>query len=219
MITPVIFWGATGQAKVLREFMPAIGYELIAVFDNNREITPPFPDVPLHIGETAFKHWLEEQTRDNVAGLVAIGGARGRDRVQIQHFLVAHRIKPALALHPTAFVAANSHIAPGCQVLAQAAVGAETQMAEACIINTSASVDHECRLGKGVHIGPGAVLAGCVIVGDYSMIGAGAVVLPRVTIGENVAIGAGAVVTRDIPSNKVAYGNPARVMRDNEITA
>ena len=41
------------------------------------------------------------------------------------------------------------------------------------------------------------------------------IVLPGVTIGDNVVIGAGSVVTRDIPSNKVAFGNPCRVFRDN----
>lgn len=34
-----------------------------------------------------------------------------------------------------------------------------------------------------------------------------------VTIGDNVTIGAGSVVVKDIPSNSVAVGNPARVVR------
>lgn len=35
----------------------------------------------------------------------------------------------------------------------------------------------------------------------------------RVSIGDNVTIGAGSVVVKDIPSNSVAVGNPARVVR------
>ena len=34
------------------------------------------------------------------------------------------------------------------------------------------------------------------------------------TIGDNVTIGAGSVVVKDIPSNSVAVGNPARVVRN-----
>lgn len=54
-----------------------------------------------------------------------------------------------------------------------------------------------------------------VIIGDNVWIGGGAIIMPGVTIGDNVVIGAGSVVTKDIPSNKIAYGNPCRVMRDN----
>jgi UDP-2-acetamido-3-amino-2,3-dideoxy-glucuronate N-acetyltransferase len=43
-------------------------------------------------------------------------------------------------------------------------------------------------------------------------IGAGAVILPGVTIGESAIIGAGSVVTKDVASNTVVAGNPARVM-------
>lgn len=54
-----------------------------------------------------------------------------------------------------------------------------------------------------------------VIIGDDVWIGGGTIILPGVTIGNNVVIGAGSVVTKDIPDNKIAYGNPCRVVRDN----
>lgn len=54
-----------------------------------------------------------------------------------------------------------------------------------------------------------------VVIGNDVWIGGGAIIMPGVTIGDNVVIGAGSVVTRDIPSNKIAYGNPCRVIRDN----
>ena len=54
-----------------------------------------------------------------------------------------------------------------------------------------------------------------VTIGDNVWIGGGAIIMPGVTIGDNVVIGAGSVVTRDIPSDKIACGNPCRVIRDN----
>ncbi|MBO0525395.1 sugar O-acetyltransferase [Clostridium botulinum] len=54
-----------------------------------------------------------------------------------------------------------------------------------------------------------------VVIGNNVWIGGGVIIMPGVTIGDNVAIGAGSVVTKDIPSNKIAYGNPCRVVRDN----
>ncbi len=40
--------------------------------------------------------------------------------------------------------------------------------------------------------------------------------MPGITIGDNVVIGAGSIVTKDIPSNVIAYGNPCRVIRENQ---
>lgn len=44
-------------------------------------------------------------------------------------------------------------------------------------------------------------------------IGMRSIICKGVSIGENSVIGAGSVVTRDIPSNSVAAGNPARVVK------
>ena len=43
-------------------------------------------------------------------------------------------------------------------------------------------------------------------------IGANSVILPGVTIGEDAMVGAGSVVTKDVPSNAVVAGNPARII-------
>ena len=52
-----------------------------------------------------------------------------------------------------------------------------------------------------------------ITVGNSVWFGGGVRVLPGVTIGDNVVIGAGSVVVHDIPSNSVAVGNPARVVK------
>jgi len=53
---------------------------------------------------------------------------------------------------------------------------------------------------------------GRVNIGNNVFIGAESVILPNVTIGDNVIIGANSTVTKDIPSNCVYAGNPARHM-------
>ena len=55
-----------------------------------------------------------------------------------------------------------------------------------------------------------------VNIGSDVWIGGNVVILPGVTVGDNVVIGAGAVVTKDIPSNSVAMGVPARVTKKIE---
>jgi acetyltransferase-like isoleucine patch superfamily enzyme len=52
-------------------------------------------------------------------------------------------------------------------------------------------------------------------VGDNCFIGAFSIIMPGVSVGDSCIIGAGSVVTADIPSNTIAVGNPARVIKEN----
>lgn len=57
-----------------------------------------------------------------------------------------------------------------------------------------------------------------IVISDNVWIGRGVVILPGVTIGQGSVVAAGSVVTRDIPSNVLAGGTPARVIRELHIT-
>jgi acetyltransferase-like isoleucine patch superfamily enzyme len=58
----------------------------------------------------------------------------------------------------------------------------------------------------------GTVKMGIIDIGDNVFIGVNSVILPNTRIGSNVVVGAGSIVTKDIPSNVVAVGVPARVI-------
>jgi acetyltransferase-like isoleucine patch superfamily enzyme len=76
-------------------------------------------------------------------------------------------------------------------------------------------------IGNNVFIAPGATFTNDpypmspkmigVTVEDGAIIAARAVIKPGVTIGRNAVVGMGAVVTKDVPSETVVIGNPARV--------
>jgi maltose O-acetyltransferase len=53
-----------------------------------------------------------------------------------------------------------------------------------------------------------------IVVGDNVWLSSGVILCPGVTIGDDTVVGAGAVVTRDLPAGVVAYGVPARVVRE-----
>ncbi|MGD6965704.1 sugar O-acetyltransferase [Rossellomorea vietnamensis] len=88
-----------------------------------------------------------------------------------------------------------------------------------------------CMLAPGVHIytathplhpaerNSGREYAKPISFGDNVWIGGSAVINPGVTVGDNVVIASGAVVTKDIPDNVVVGGNPARIIKELNISS
>lgn len=209
MTPPVLLWGGTGQAKVLRGALRLTGHEVVAVIDRNPAVISPFQDLPLSRPEQ-----LDELLRlyPGLSFVVAIGGEHGKTRLEVHRALVARGLAPLTVVHPTAHVAADARLGEGAQVLMGALVAAEAELGQATIVNTGAQVDHECRIGDGVHLCPGVKLAGCVQIDAFATLGTGAVVLPRVHIGEGAVVGAGAVVRSDVAPRAIVVGVPARTI-------
>lgn len=53
-----------------------------------------------------------------------------------------------------------------------------------------------------------------VIIEDNVWLGMNVCVLPGIKIGENSIIGAGSVVTKNVPSNQIWVGNPAKFIKN-----
>jgi len=97
-----------------------------------------------------------------------------------------------------------------------------------------ADIDGEIHIGDNVMIGSGAHIyvrnhrfdhvntpiidqgyypSKSVTIHNGAWIGANVIILPGVTIGENSVVGAGSVVTKNVPSQTVVAGNPAKIIK------
>ena len=81
-------------------------------------------------------------------------------------------------------------------------------------------VTSNTKLGKNCTFRPGVVFGkklteetGGAQVGDNVNFGVGAKIIGAVTIGNSVIVGANSVVTKDVPSNCIVAGAPARIIR------
>ena len=65
----------------------------------------------------------------------------------------------------------------------------------------------------------GGLVCATVNIGNNVWIGGNSVILPGVSIGNNSIIGAGSVVNKDVPSNVIVAGNPARIIKKLSINS
>lgn len=56
-----------------------------------------------------------------------------------------------------------------------------------------------------------------ITIGDGCFIGTNSIILKGTNLGNNVVVGAGSVVCGTFPDNVIIAGNPARIIRENEM--
>ena len=209
----LVIWGASDQCRVNYPILKQLGYQIEALIDDTANKRSPFDDVPIYVGEQGLDAFLQATEIGGLGFVVAIGNPYGH--VKLHHLLKGKGFFRVYFADPTSLICKTADYGEGLQVMPAAIVHNDVKIGDQCIVNTCALIEHDCVLKDGVEIGPGAVLCGRVHVGENTWIGANATIRPRVVIGDNSIIGAGAVVVTDIPSNVVAVGVPAKVIREN----
>lgn len=135
----------------------------------------------------------------------------GRYLYKLKYKLSAPESRPALASKRL-----GVKVGDGCIFFGKVSFGSEPYLVslgrQVMLSDNVRFVTHDggIRVLDNMGILPRADVFGAIRVGNNVFIGMDCIVLRGVTIGDNVVIGAGSIVTRDIESNSVWAGIPAR---------
>jgi sugar O-acyltransferase (sialic acid O-acetyltransferase NeuD family) len=165
-----------------------------------------------------------------VAGLLVAGGLkayasfrRSGDCLMIgvgnnfKRTALARQLSPAsfaTVIDPSAVIMPGVEMGRGVLVGPQAVVHTGAQVGNHVILNTGAIVEHDAVIEEGATLAPGVRMAGRVWIGRHAFLATGVTLAGRIRVGEEAIVGAGAVVVRDVPPGCLAYGTPARVVRE-----
>ena len=143
-----------------------------------------------------FKRFLDEGYYF-INAILRIDG--NKQRIQMVEELHIPEDRLATFVHPTAYVAPNVQLSPGCVIMPLVTMSSNTKLGDIigdyCHISSHACVGSFLNIGRGVHVGLNATIR------------------EHLTIGEFATVGMGAVLTKNVGVEEIWAGNPARFLR------
>ena len=144
-------------------------------------------------------------------------------------------------IHPTAIIGNNTKIGDNVNIAEFVLIGKNVKIGNNVIIKPFCEIRDNCKVGNNVSFGSRCTLAADTIVENHVIIkygfvatdtpkvpdskrtpckirekarfGANVTIMPGTTIGENSEIGACSQVRKNVPSNEIWYGNPAKFFK------
>lgn len=198
--------------------------------------TPVFIDLAEACGYTiiGLYHYNDSRTGEvehgfNIIGsfddLFAEGDLRGKNflltmgdneiRTEITDKIIALGGNVPSLIHPLAVISRFAEISPiGVYVSPFTYVQADSSVGRNTILLSHVNISHTTKIGNSCFFAGGATIGAYTTVEDFVFMGQGALSISAKVkhIGHHAYIGARSLITRDIPSNVIVAGTPARIL-------
>jgi sugar O-acyltransferase (sialic acid O-acetyltransferase NeuD family) len=208
----MVIIGAKGFSKEVLEIFFQMGYDKQIYFYD--DISDDLPE--LLFGKFKILRTLGEVKsvfqNEDAGYSIGIGNPKNRYIMSSKFMNIGGN--PCTVVSPHARIGHfGNRIDDGVIITTGTVITNDIAICEGALINLNCTIGHDSYIGRYSELSPGVHISGHCTVGDFCSVGTGAVILPGVVLGENVVIGAGAVVSKDMESNTMAVGIPARSIK------
>ncbi len=135
------------------------------------------------------------------------------ERIQLIEDLGIPEEQLATFVHPTAYVAPNVVLSPGCVVMPLVCISSNTVLKKSCLVMVAATIGHDDVIGEYTHIAAQACVGAFLKVGKGVHIGLNSTIRENLEIGDYSTLGMGAVLTKNIGRKEIWAGLPAKFLR------
>lgn len=202
----LILVGGGGHCKSVIDVVESIGYSILGILDVPENVGKPLLDYTIIGTDEQIPEYVNQADF-----LVTVGQIKSAAlRIKIHDKIVQAGGKLATIVASTAHVSKYAQVGAGSVIMHHAFINANAVVGTGCIINTYASIEHDVVVGNFCHIATGAMVNGSTHIGNNCFVGSRSVISNNLSICDNVLIGAGAVLIKDVTTQGIYAGNPAR---------
>lgn len=197
----LILIGAGGFAKSVLDSIDVEMYEIYGFIDDIKS--------GIHLGYPILSNQIDFiEGKEKYSYFVSIGD--NRKRKYWYQELTKRNLEIISVIDKTAILSKNITYGRGLFVGKLAVINSDVRIGENVIVNTKALLEHGVRVGHHTNISTNVSINGDVIIGEETFIGSSSVVNGQLCIGNHTVIGSGSVVIRNVDSDTVVAGVPAK---------
>ena len=207
--------GAGTYGEVYLAYLQEAGIEIVGFLDDDSKyINQKVCGIPV-LGGFDFLACLKDEY-----GVKAVYCPLGNNklRVELLNRALSLGYEVPNFIHSTVVLSPNVKIGDkGIYILPKTVIMPWCNIHDFVMMSVNSVVSHHTILEEGVFLSFGVNFGASIIAHKYAYIGIGATVMTGVhELGENCLIGAGAVIIKDVPTNAVMAGIPAKVLKYRE---
>ena len=208
-------YGAGGLGREVYELASLINltsenWSHIVFIDDGENIFNP-RELPIF----KFSELKKSYNSESIEICIAIGEPEIRrtlyDKILLNNYNITSLI------HPKIHVPKSTKIGLGAIISNYVSLSCDVKIGNNVYIHPNACIGHDSKIDNSSVISSYVDVAGDCNVGESSFLAINVCLKHGTSIGSYSIVGMGSIVFKDLPSNIIAIGNPARVMKKNEL--